>query len=94
MRSPLCLSPVTPESGIVEPEETAVARQRLCKYFPAATNTTVTIEKQLDVVFSMRSVSYQIPNICDWFFPEILVILRSHLHLGLPSGLFPLRSLT
>jgi hypothetical protein len=35
-----------------------VARQRLCKHVPAATNTHTT-EELLDASFSMRSVSYQ-----------------------------------
>jgi hypothetical protein len=34
-----------------------VVRQR--KKFPAVTNTHATIEKVLDAVFSMRSVSYE-----------------------------------
>jgi hypothetical protein len=36
-----------------------VARQRLGKKVTAATNTNATIEKLLDVSFSMRSVSYK-----------------------------------
>jgi hypothetical protein len=36
-----------------------VASQRLGKNFTVATNTHATIEKSLDVSFSMRSVSYQ-----------------------------------
>jgi hypothetical protein len=44
MRSPCCLCvcvSVAPpqQAGIVEPEETAVARQRLGKHVPAAMNT-------------------------------------------------------
>jgi hypothetical protein len=38
--------------------------------------------------FSMRSVWYQ-RKVGDYFFPELLVILLSHLRLGLPSSLFP-----
>jgi hypothetical protein len=59
MRSPwcLCVPPQRLKAGKVEPKETAFARQRLGKHFPAATNTL------LDVVFSKRSVSYEILNI-------------------------------
>jgi hypothetical protein len=35
----------TPESGIVDPEDTVVAQQRFGTYVSAAKNTTVTIEK-------------------------------------------------
>jgi hypothetical protein len=35
----------------------------------------------------VRSVSYQ-RKVGDWFFPELLVILSSHLHLDLPPGIF------
>jgi hypothetical protein len=38
-----------------------VCRQRLDKFFPAATNTHATREL-LDAVFSMQSVSYQAIN--------------------------------
>jgi hypothetical protein len=47
---------MTPERRIVEPEETAVAMQRLGKHVPAATNTHATTQELLDSVFSMRSV--------------------------------------
>jgi hypothetical protein len=56
VRPPECLKAV-----ILVPGGTVDARQRIDKYFPAATNTHATIEL-LDVVFSMRSVSYQILN--------------------------------
>jgi hypothetical protein len=56
----LCLPPQ--QAGIVEPEETAVARQRLGKYVFAATNTQATTEELLDAVISMPFVSYQTPN--------------------------------
>jgi hypothetical protein len=46
------------KSGIMEPEETVVTRQRLGKHFAAAMNTRATIEKVLDAGFSMWSVSY------------------------------------
>jgi hypothetical protein len=46
----------------VEPEETAVDRQRLGKYIPVAMNVHATIEELLDVVFSVWSMSYQILN--------------------------------
>jgi hypothetical protein len=39
-----------------------VARQRFGKHLPAATNTPATIEELIDSVFSLRSVSYKIPN--------------------------------
>jgi hypothetical protein len=42
----------------VEQEETAVAKQRRSKHIPAPTKTLAK-EKLLDVVFSLRSVSYQ-----------------------------------
>jgi hypothetical protein len=41
-----------------------------------------------NVSFYMRCVSYQ-RKIGDQFFPELLVILSSHLRLGFPIGLFP-----
>jgi hypothetical protein len=47
---------------MVEPEETVVARQQLGKHMPAARNTNATTEELLNVVYSMWSVSYQIPN--------------------------------
>jgi hypothetical protein len=37
-----------------------VARQRLGKQVPAATNRRATIEELMDAVFSMRAVSYEI----------------------------------
>jgi hypothetical protein len=49
------------KAGMVEPEDTAVARQRLGKHVPATTNTHET-DELLDAVFSMRFVSYQILN--------------------------------
>jgi hypothetical protein len=48
--------------GIVEPKQTAVARQQLSKYFPAATIAQLNIEELLDAVFSMRFVSHEILN--------------------------------
>jgi hypothetical protein len=47
------------KAQIMEPEETAIARQWLGKHIPAATNIHATTKKLLDVVFSMWSV-YQI----------------------------------
>jgi hypothetical protein len=48
MRSPCCLSPQCLKAAIVEPEETAVARQRLRKHVPAgneyARNNRITVE--------------------------------------------------
>jgi hypothetical protein len=44
------------KAGIVETEETSIARQRLGKHFPAATNTQATIEVMLETMFSIRSV--------------------------------------
>jgi hypothetical protein len=49
-----------------------VARQRLDKSVPAATNAHATIEELLDTSFYMRSVSYQ-RKLGDYFFPELLV---------------------
>jgi hypothetical protein len=39
----------------VESEETSIARQRLGKYVPVATNTQATIEELLEMVFSVAS---------------------------------------
>jgi hypothetical protein len=50
------------KAGIVEPEETDVARQRLNKHFPTETSTHATIKELLGTVFSMQFVSYQIIN--------------------------------
>jgi hypothetical protein len=50
------------KARILKPEETVIARQRLGKHFPAATNTRAKKEGLLDAVFSMRSLSYQILN--------------------------------
>jgi hypothetical protein len=36
--------------------------QMLSKHVPAAMNTHATIEELLDALFSMRFVSYQVPN--------------------------------
>jgi hypothetical protein len=47
-----------------------VARYRLCKHVPAATNTHRTIEL-LEAPFFMLSVSYQ-RKAGDRFFPELL----------------------
>jgi hypothetical protein len=51
------------EAGIVEPEETTTALQRLRKHDPAATDTNATIEELLDAVSSIWSESNQIPNL-------------------------------
>jgi hypothetical protein len=57
MRSPCCLCiPLI------------VARQRLGKHFPVATNTHATTEESLDTSFSMRTVSYQ-RKVDDQFSP-------------------------
>jgi hypothetical protein len=40
----------------VEPEETAVTRQRFVKHVSAATDMRATIEELLETLFSMRSV--------------------------------------
>jgi hypothetical protein len=45
---------------MVELEKNAVARKRLGKHVPAATNTRTTIEELLEAVFSMQYVPYQI----------------------------------
>jgi hypothetical protein len=44
----------------VDPEEAAVARQRLCKHILAQTNTHATMQEMLGIVCSMRHVSHQI----------------------------------
>jgi hypothetical protein len=73
MRLPCCLCvfvyPLTPKAGIMEAEDTGVARQRFDKYVPEATSTHATTEELLAVVFSMRSVWYQISGrkIRDYF---------------------------
>jgi hypothetical protein len=40
----------------MEPEGTAVDKQRLGKHFPTTTNTQAIIHELLDAVFSMRYV--------------------------------------
>jgi hypothetical protein len=40
----------------LEPEDTSIARQRLAKQIPAATDTKATIEELLGTMFSIRSV--------------------------------------
>jgi hypothetical protein len=63
IRSPSCVPhPQRLIAGILKPQETAVARQRLAKHIPAAMNTHATTDL-LDV-FSMRSVSHRYP-ICS-----------------------------
>jgi hypothetical protein len=65
MRSPCCLCVF-----VLPPK---VARQRLGKHVPAATNTHATVKELLDPVFSMRSALNQIcieRKVCDSFFPE------------------------
>jgi hypothetical protein len=57
MRLPCCLRVLPNKAGIVEPEQTAVARQRFGKHVPAATNTHAAIQELLDSVFYMWSVS-------------------------------------
>jgi hypothetical protein len=54
---------MTPESGIVESDDTSAANQWLGKYVPMATNTHATIEELLDTVFSVRFLLCQILNI-------------------------------
>jgi hypothetical protein len=44
------------KAGIVEPEETSTARQRLSKQVSAATDTQETTDELLGTVFSIRSV--------------------------------------
>jgi hypothetical protein len=58
MRLPCCICVPTKslKAGIVESEETDIARQRLGKHGLEATNTHATIEL-LDAGFYMRSVS-------------------------------------
>jgi hypothetical protein len=54
------VSPQSLKARIVDPEETAVAKQRLSKHIPTATNTEAKIEELLKAVFSMLSMSHQI----------------------------------
>jgi hypothetical protein len=49
-----------------------VARQRVGKHIPAATNSHATIEKLLDASFSVLSVLYE-GKVGKYFFPELLV---------------------
>jgi hypothetical protein len=44
------------KAGIVEPEETSIARKQFRKHVPAATNTQATIEELVEMVFSVGSV--------------------------------------
>jgi hypothetical protein len=60
MRSFCSLCVYSKQAGIVEPEETAVARQRLSKHIPSATNAHARIEEHFHMLFSLLSVSYQI----------------------------------
>jgi hypothetical protein len=53
------MSPESRNSAVRSSAGTAIARQRLGKHVPAATNTHATIEEMLNASFSMRSVSYQ-----------------------------------
>jgi hypothetical protein len=53
--------PLLMKTGIVDPGETAVARQRLGHHVPATTNTYAATEL-LDAAFSMHSMSFQIFN--------------------------------
>jgi hypothetical protein len=62
----------------MEPQETAVARPRLAKHGPVATNAHATIEESLDAVFSMRPrrIKYSVCSeriVGDYFFPESFV---------------------
>jgi hypothetical protein len=41
------------KAGIMGPDETTIARQRLDKHVPAATNRQVTIEELLETGFSV-----------------------------------------
>jgi hypothetical protein len=61
MRSPyrMCVFPLTPEGLNIGARRDAIARQRLGTHVPAATNTHATIKELLDMVFSVRSMSYQ-----------------------------------
>jgi hypothetical protein len=74
------LSVYCPLKGqIVNTEETALARKRHDKHFPASKHTHTTIEKLLYAVFSSRHVLFQIVSIeakvRDLFYPELLVVL-------------------
>jgi hypothetical protein len=69
---------------MVKQKDMTVSRQRLGKYLSAATNTRPTIEKLLDMVISMRSVTYE--TLCskwkvgDSVFPELFVIFTLKRH--------------
>jgi hypothetical protein len=62
MRSKCCLCPPHQQARLVEPEDTAIARQRLSEHVPATTNTHATTEVLLDEMFSMWFVLCQILN--------------------------------
>jgi hypothetical protein len=58
----VCVPPLTTESRNNGARRGAVARQRLGKHVPPATNIHATTEELLDEVFSMQPMSYQIFN--------------------------------
>jgi hypothetical protein len=59
-----CVAPQRLIAGIVEPQETAAARQQLGKHLFAATNTHVTIYvRTVGRCVYMRFVSYEIPSV-------------------------------
>jgi hypothetical protein len=60
-----CVLPQHMKVGIVEPKETAVAKQRTSKHIPKETNTNA-ITELLDAVLSMRAKSYQIIKWTTW----------------------------
>jgi hypothetical protein len=60
----------------MEPEEKAVATQRLGKHVPAAKTTQAIIEELLEAVLSMRPVSYQILSMY-WKESRLLVLPRT-----------------
>jgi hypothetical protein len=51
----------------MEPEETSIARQRLGKHIPAATNTQATLKEFLETVFSVGSAPrlYNDPRLAE-----------------------------
>lgn len=77
IRSPFSLYLSPPEGRNRGFRREAVARQLLREHVLAGTNTYATVEEQLDVVFCMWPVSYQIVNMW-WKESRWLVLLRTY----------------
>jgi hypothetical protein len=56
------------KAGIMEPEDTSIARQRLGKQISVAMDMQATIEELLVTMFSVRSVQmgYKRSEVVDW----------------------------